>query len=357
MAKYLGIDPGTRSFDFCGIGDDAEQILFEKSIPSERIADNPSSFIDMVSSQKFDCIIGPSGYGLPIKRLDKLAPEDMFLLTLVKGTELDDIAVLSGMQSALQKLSAESIPMYFIPGVIHLPTVPRYRKLNKVDMGTADKLCCAALGIWSQSLGQATSYDKVSFLLLEVGFGYTSAIAVSNGKIVDGIGGTGGAPGFVSLGSMDSELAYLLEKFKKSSIFTGGSYSAESEKPNLALLEKDGAARKCLIESAMKNLLAISASVPSQNKKVLISGRLTRIPGIAEELMKELTARGFEPSPLKGFATNSKEAAQGAALIANGLSGGKYKELVDILELKKAKGTCLDYLTLSEHVKERYGLA
>jgi len=39
------------------------------------------------------------------------------------------------------------MPVYFTPGVVHLNTVPSYRKWNKFDMGTADKVCCVALGI------------------------------------------------------------------------------------------------------------------------------------------------------------------------------------------------------------------
>ncbi|HEY9246270.1 MAG TPA: DUF1464 family protein, partial [Candidatus Methanoperedens sp.] len=53
---------------------------------------------------------------------------------------------------------------------------------------------------------------------------------------------------------------------------------------------------------------------------------------------------------------NVKEDAQGAALIANGLCGGKYSELVDLMQIKAAKGTSLDYILLPEieKIKKEY---
>jgi predicted butyrate kinase (DUF1464 family) len=39
-----------------------------------------------------------------------------------------------------------------------------------------------------------------------------------------------------------------------------------------------------------------------------------------------------------------KETAQGYALVADGLAGGKYKELVEWMKIKEAKGTALDYI-------------
>jgi predicted butyrate kinase (DUF1464 family) len=39
-----------------------------------------------------------------------------------------------------------------------------------------------------------------------------------------------------------------------------------------------------------------------------------------------------------------KHAAQGAALIADGLAGGKYAPLIEHLRLKQASGTVLDWV-------------
>ncbi len=356
----MGIDPGTKSFDFYGM--ENESVVLNESVPSEEIATNPMRFVEIVKSMEADVIIGPSGYGLPIKRLRDLDKKDFFLLTLVRPEELNSISVLSGMQKSLALLKDEDCPMYFIPGVIHLPTVPVHRKLNKVDMGTADKLCCAALGILDQSTRLGVEYCETSFIMLEMGYGYTSAIAVENGEIVDGVGGTTGSPGYTSIGAMDGELAYLLGSFDKTLLFEGGASSLTEAKmtpERLAGLAHDGnkytEAWKALMEGAAKDVLQLFAS--TKPKEVLISGRLTRILHVSEGLRERLEFMAPVEN-VEGFSKEVKEAAQGAAVIANGLAGGEYKDLVDQMKLKKARGTVLDYIHLQEAdaLRKRYGI-
>jgi predicted butyrate kinase (DUF1464 family) len=361
MVTVIGIDPGTKSFDFCGMENDS--VILNESILSDDIAKNPGRFAEVVKSIDADYIVGPSGYGLPVKKLSELDQKDLFLLTLVKPEELERISVLAGMQKSFAILLKEDIPMYFIPGVIHLPTVPDHRKLNKIDMGTADKLCCAVLGIWDQANRFGIGYDKTSFILAEVGFGYTSAIAVDCGRIVDGIGGTTGSPGYTSLGSMDGELAYLLGDFSKTLLFDGGVSSLIDKKTSPEELSrlKDKSAEyraawDCLIEGAVKDVLMLLASV-GKPKEILLSGRLTRIPDVVTELTERL--KWIAPvRRVEGITKDVKEAAQGAALVANGLAGGKYKPLVDNLKLREAGGTSLDYVRLKEgdELKKRYGI-
>jgi predicted butyrate kinase (DUF1464 family) len=59
---------------------------------------------------------------------------------------------------------------------------------------------------------------------------------------------------------------------------------------------------------------------------------------------------------VKGFAQSAKEAAQGAALIAEGLAGGMHESLVEAMELRGASGTALDHLYVAgaEALRQRY---
>jgi hypothetical protein len=47
---------------------------------------------------------------------------------------------------------------------------------------------------------------------------------------------------------------------------------------------------------------------------------------------------------IAGFAEIAKAAAQGAALIADGLAGGRSSVLVDTLGIREARGSVLDHL-------------
>jgi len=82
----------------------------------------------------------------------------------------EDKKSMLGLRASINRMKQNRLPVLFLPGVIHLPTVPYYRKLNRIDMGTADKLCCAALGIRDQAVRYNIEFRETSFILLEMGF-------------------------------------------------------------------------------------------------------------------------------------------------------------------------------------------
>ncbi|MCX9014989.1 MAG: DUF1464 family protein [Candidatus Methanoperedens sp.] len=347
MVRVIGIDPGTKSFDLCGLEDD--NVILDMSIPTVDISNDPGLVPGIIRDVGADIIVGPSGYGIPVTHINDIGERELFLMSLVKNGDKKSIL---GMRQTIKRMRDERFPVLFIPGVIHLPTVPIYRKFNKIDMGTADKLCCAALGIRDQALRLGRDYSETSFIMLEMGYGYTAATAVDGGQVVDGIGGSSGNIGYLSLGCMDAELAYLLGSFDKELIFRGG-VETIAHAPELVM--DNETAREAYLESAVKDVLALTASVKPED--ILISGRLSRISGMMEELGKRLDMAPVRRVP--GFgAKNVKEAAQGAAVIADGLAGGKYSGLIDVMRMREAKGTSLDYILLPEieALKKEYGV-
>jgi predicted butyrate kinase (DUF1464 family) len=246
--------------------------------------------------------------------------------------------------------------------VIHLPTVPGHRKVNRVDMGTADKLCAVALGIYDQARHLNLAYEETSFIYVELGGAFTAVVAVHHGKVVDGLGGAAGSLGYLSLGGMDGELAYLLGGFHKGLLCSGGmAYIAgrpDSRPEDLAVLartdQQSRLAWEAFMEGLVKGVAAEMAIVPAP-REILLSGRLCRIPEIRQEVARRLSS--FAPvRRVAGFARIAKEAAQGAALIAEGLAGGMHEELVEVMGLREASGTALDHLYVAgaETLRQRY---
>ena len=337
MVRVIGIDPGTKSFDFCGLDDD--RVILDISVQTRDISNNPALMSDIIIETGADLVVGPSGYGIPVTSIKDIGERELFLMSLIKK---GDKKSLLGMRNSINRMKQHGLPVFFIPGVIHLPTVPYYRKINKIDMGTADKVCSAALAIQDQAKRHSKRYDETSLIMLEMGFGYTAAIAVKNGKIIDGIGGSTGNIGFLSMGCVDAELAYLLGGFNKDLIFKGG-VEMMVKKPE-GLMENENALNAYL-DGAVKDVLSLTASVKPE--EILVSGRISKLKGLFEELKGRLEP--LKVRRLGGFnVRNIKEAAQGAALIANGLAGGKFEELVDMLKIKEAAGTSLDYILLPE---------
>jgi len=347
MVRVIGIDPGTKSFDLCGLDD--EKIILDVSISTKDINKEPALLSNIIIETGADLVVGPSGFGVPVTNIKDIGERELFLMSLIKK---EDRKSLLGLRASIKQMQDDKLPVFFIPGVIHLPTVPSYRKLNRIDMGTADKLCCAALGIRDQTLRYNTGYNETSFILLEMGFGYTAAIALQNGKIVDGIGGSTGSIGFLSLGGMDSELAYLLGSFNKEVVFKGG-VEKLARSPEGLMQNND--ALNAYLEGAIKDVLQLTASVDP--REILVSGRISRVEGVFDEIKRRIDIAPVRR--LEGFGTkNVKEAAQGAAIIANGLGGGSYSQLIETMQIRKARGTSLDHILLPEieTIKKDYNI-
>ncbi len=360
--RGLGIDPGTKSFDICGIEDG--DIFYESILDSSNLAENPSLLVENIEeAMPLDLITAPSGYGVEITHLEELdlnILEDWYLtyILLLRKQDLESalkegnpgIMVYSAMTESALEMKRKQLPACYIPGVINLPTIPEYRKVNNLDMGTVDKLCCCVLGIYDQSKRLNIPYSETSFILAELGAGYNAAVSVEKGEIVDGVGGTMPGMGFLTSGEVDLEMVQLAEMWDKTDVFTGGVSSIIDSESIEDFIKRRGEEEKYetawnrMMEDVEK-MVASSYVSASEPREVLVSGRLSRF----EEIRTELEERLEEFAPVRnvGFledAEEIKEAAQGYGMIAEGLAGGEFSDLVDLLKLREAEGTALDYV-------------
>jgi predicted butyrate kinase (DUF1464 family) len=359
--RVAGVDPGTVSIDLCAL--DGGEVLFERSFRSADLALDPAPLVDaLVAHRPFDLVLGPAGYGLPLVSGERVGERELALMLLLRSDEAGTAAGIGGMRAMIRGLIGAGLPLVFGPGAIHLPTVPEHRKWNRIDLGTADKVASAALCIADQARRLGLAYEETSFIMLELGGAFSAALAIDRGGIVDGLGGSCAPIGARACGALDAEAAYLLgAALSKRTVFSGGALdplgALDLSAPGaLEALRGDPRHRPgwlALEEGAVKAALALTVSVPAP-REILVAGRLARAPGLLEALAERLAA----VAPVRavtGVGAHAKAAAQGAALLADGLAGGRYAPLVEQLRLREASGTALDHLRM--HGAASIGLA
>ncbi len=346
MPRVVGIDPGTVGFDIVGLQDG--DAFLERSVPTPEVARRPETLLGVLQAAlPLDLIAGPSGYGLPLTPIEAVGERELKLLCLAQP---GDGSPIGGLRTLIRLLRETRLPVIFTPGVIHLPTVPAHRKVNRVDLGTADKVCAAAAAIEEQRRRLDVPYAETSFLLAELGGAFTAVLSIEGGRIVSGQGGSSGPLGYLACGALDGEVACLLGGVSKETVFSGGvafvAGSPDATPDALASRQDEASAlaREAFVESLVKAVAGELAAV-APPREILLSGRLARIPGFREPVVAALSRWG--PVRCLDVGTKVKEAARGAALIADGLAGGRYRELVEVMRLREAQGTVLDQLYLT----------
>jgi predicted butyrate kinase (DUF1464 family) len=368
LVRVVGIDPGTKTMDLCLLEDGV--VKSEVVLESSEVAFKPELLVKAVEKlSPYDLIVGPSGYGVEVTYIDEI-PDDVFedwyytyiLLTtkeeIERGVAEGDVGsyIYYAMAKTMIEFKKRRLPVVFIPGIINLLTVQGFKKLNKIDLGTADKLAVAVLATHLQAERLRIPYGEVSFILSELGFGYNAVVGVSKGLIMDAFGGTTmPGPGFLSMGCADLELVQLVRNWSKTDVFTGGlSYVSGCRTPE-ELAECSTTRPECLellnamVDGIMKAVHALTYSV-GVPKEVLYSGRLSRINLIRNLLISSIkdsavlgSVRVAPVGSLPG-AKITKETAQGYALVGDGVAGGFFRGLINHMRVTEAKGSALDYV-------------
>ena len=320
----LGIDYGTKSWKVALLQEEKVKDLreFEDSL-------QVLSYLDEVVARYPSLpIVLPSGFGIPLKKVQEIQEQDIFEMTLKKGEPRE-----LGLGRFLETLKPRNIQAYCIPAVKLLPSIPVYRKVNKIDLGTSDKLCSIAFVEKTllekasfEDSSQSIGFQGMNFLMLEVGYAFTCLLVVKDGQIIDALGGTAGCMGPKSRGSIDGELAYLYNFNTKAQIYSGGFLDLEEKFP--------GYGEKAFWESLEKELLAFMHFYHMD--LILLTGRNKL--WVQEKLGHRYPTRILQ-NDKEGF-----ESAIGAAIIANGIEGGRFENIVTHLGIKEAHEHVLDWL-------------
>jgi predicted butyrate kinase (DUF1464 family) len=375
MVKAVGIDSGTKTMDIYGFDDQDGSVLVDFALSREEVTKNPSLVIDKLKETQreygtIDAVAGPAGYGLPLQKAKDASLEDIALATFVTKADVERKLKIVGLRQLMQLMkNTQDLNIWFTPSVIQLPTVPEYRKANKVDMGTNDKVPTAILAVKEQAKRLKISYDQTSFIVVEIGYAYTSAMAIKNGQIVDAMAGTAGFPSFLGMGFLDGELVYglanTMKDFPKLTLFAGGAAAVagfDTTKPieqfveDAKTSEKIKAGLDLMLESIVKDVASLLPSV--KPKEIILSGRFSKIPDfytLVEKRLESFFGEFGSKIPvlkMEGNAKVAKGAAEGAAVFANGIAHGKYEPIVEVMKLRESKGGIFDHLYLDEKTKK-----
>lgn len=165
---------------------------------------------------------------------------------------------------------------------------------------------------------------------------------MAGGQIVNGIGGTiFPGPGFMNAGAMDGEVAYVLRGFDKTLLFQGGaSYLAGGVTIDDFSAQNHPDVFNAFVEGIL--FAVCSQRAVMDTRLVYLSGRLTRYNHIFDPVKERLEMLGYDARPLPVFSPKSKAAAQGYAVVGNGVLGGEFQPLVKHMKIDQAAGSIMD---------------
>jgi predicted butyrate kinase (DUF1464 family) len=329
LVRVAGTDPGTSSLDLLLLVDGAVQD--QARLTPEMLQGDPGALMATLHPwAPLDLVAGPSGYGLPLVRGMDLTEHDLEQMSLVRPDERGSGVGLIGFRTWVRALAGSDLPVVFLPGGIHLPTIPGHRKLNAIDMATPDKVAVVALALWNDGRERGGDFTQATFAVVELGSAFSAVLVVEGGRLVDAAAGTRGPIGLRSGGLWDGEVAYWRSPLSKADLFRGG----------LCDLGPEGA--EALRESLVKHVAGLRAVTPFD--RLYLSGAAAERHEIAALAAEALRPFG-DVRPLAGLpGAWVKHAAQGAALLADGLAGGRHAGLVESLALRVATGSVWDYL-------------
>ncbi len=327
MLRVVGSDPGTSSLDLLLLDDGA--VADQVRLVPAQLRDDPghphAAARTMVADRPDRRTLGLRTPAGPRRRLDGRPPRADVAGPTRRARERLGSRRLPGLGPSLRPLAACRWSSCRA-GCISRRS-PRIARSGSVDVGTADKVAVAALALWFDAIERG-GFDRSTFAVVEIGTAFSAILVVDRGRLVDASAGTRGPIGLRSGGSWDGELAYWRSPLSKEDLFRGG------------LADLGAIGPDAFRESLLKHTAGLQAVTPFE--RIYLSGRGLEQPEIMR-LTTEALARFGELIPLPCLpGAWVKHAAQGSAILADALAGGRYRSLAESLQIASASGSVWD---------------
>ncbi len=342
--KVLAIDPGSLSTGIIVASEKGLEDYVE--IESEKLSREPEKLLNIIESHAPNLVVAPSGYGLPPVDLRSLDQAELAAATLVRADD-PGVSELRYVSYFLKRLKTLRMPVIGIPGVANLAGVPSSRKINRIDLGTADKVALTVLAAMIHSKEDRETLRRSSFIVIELG-AFTAAVAVKGGKIIDGIGGTLFPIGIISSGGWDGEVVVAIgRRIYKRDLFSGGLRDICGSIDIEIIRNKCPDGYERYLDDIAKTISMLQTSIKRERwhdpVKIYMSGR-GAVKAIIEDLWKYYE---IEAEILRNYYKDGiKKPAEGAALYGLAWIGVKDRgilETLGIFDWKPLKLPLKDY--------------
>ena len=90
MVKAVGVDSGTKTMDIFGFDDKDGSVIIDVAIPRDEITKSAKLVVEKIREAqerfgKIDAIVGPSGYGMHLKKANEATNEDIATATFYRN--------------------------------------------------------------------------------------------------------------------------------------------------------------------------------------------------------------------------------------------------------------------------------
>lgn len=327
--RVLAVDPGSISTGIIVASKEGLEDYIE--ILSGDLSREPERLFNIIKYYNPDLVVAPSGYGLPPTDLRKLDPADLGAATLIRHDD-PGVSELKYISYFMRRVKSLEMPVIGIPGVANLASVPSSRKINRIDLGTADKVALTVLAAMIHSGEDPELLRRSSFVVVELG-AFTAAVSVKNGVIIDGVGGTLFPIGILSGGGWDGEVAVALgRRIYKKDLFRGGLRDICGTIDIEAIRSRCPEGYERYLDDIAKTISMMEASIKKDRWrgeiKIYLSGR-GAVKMVKEDLWRyyEIDAEILRNYYREGI----KKPAEGAALYGLAWLGEKRREILEIL--------------------------